>query len=163
MAKRDKQNIHPIILLVIYACLLLAFVNSVSVFVLAFFGETASGILTSYHSRLDDHRAEANRSRTTSKGYRFTADGKEYQGHVIYNSDEAWPDLRDGEVRRELISYLAVFPYLSKPTHLVEFGVLGFSGLFYHALIAAGCCVLFLLVNGWLPGRLNKGVKLRKE
>ena len=163
MAKKEKQSIHPAIRLVISACLLLTFVNSLSVFVLGLFGEVASGTLTSYHSRLDDHGAEANRSRTTSKSYRFTADGKEYKGYVIYNSDEAWPNLQDGEVRRELISYLAVFPYLNKPTHQVEFGVLGFTGLFYHVLIVAGCCVLFLLVNGWLPGRRNRGLKRLKE
>lgn len=155
MARREKSGIHPAIRLVVSACLLLALVNSLSVFVLILFGETTIGTLTSYYSRLDDHSAEANRSRTTSKGYRFTALGKEYQGHVIYNSDEAWPNLRDGEVRRELISYLAVFPYLSKPTHLVDLGVLGFTGLFYHVLIIAGCCTLFVLVNGWLQGKRN--------
>jgi len=47
------------------------------------------GTVDSYDSRLDDMKAGANRSRTVSKGYYFTVDGKEYRGYVIYQSDEA--------------------------------------------------------------------------
>ena len=39
-------------------------------------GRFCHGTVDGYDSRLDDMKAEANRSRTVSKGYYFTVEGK---------------------------------------------------------------------------------------
>lgn len=103
-------RINPAILVIIAACLLYAVYNSVSILALGLFGETAVGTLTSYSTRIDDSRAPNNESRTVTKGYRFSVDGIEYQGHSTYKSDEAWPNLKEGERRIELISLSAILP-----------------------------------------------------
>lgn len=145
---KKSEKINPIISFLICSVLLFTVYNSISIIVLGFFGETALGVLTSYSNRLDNQKGDVNRSRTVSKGYRFTVSGREYKGYVIYRSDEAWPDLRDGEVRRERISYLAVLPYINKPKHLVGFDEIGLWGLLYHVLSIPGCAFLFLLITG---------------
>lgn len=160
MAKKKNARINPIIYLLICSVLLFAIYNSISVFVLGFFGDTTVGVLTSYDSRLDDQTAEANRSRTVSKGYRFTANGKEYNGYVIYMSDEAWPRLREGEVRTESIRYLSVLPYVNKPEHLVDWHQLGEAGLLFHIFAILGCVFLFLLVSGRLGKRRKRTKKI---
>src|SRR5690554_5072244 len=118
-----KNNKIPIVIrILIYAVLLFAAYNSISTISLAIWGETVLGTVDSYDSRRDDTTAQENRSRTVSKGYWFTANGKEYRGYVIYSSDEAWPSLDEGETRSEHIRYLDVFPYVNKPAMLCEFG-----------------------------------------
>ena len=119
MAKKNKSNNIPLpILIIICAVLLYATYTSISTLVLAIWGESVMGTVDSYGSRLDDSKAEPNRSRTVSKGYWFVANGKEYRGHVMYKSDEAWPGLKEGETRSERIRYLSVFPYINKPAML---------------------------------------------
>jgi ribosomal protein L40E len=159
VAKKKNNKINPIIYLLICCVLLFVIFNSISVFVLGLFGETTVGVITSYDSRLDDHKAEANRSRTVSKGYRFTVHGKEYKGYVIYKSDEAWPGLHEGEVRRENISYLGILPFINKPVMLVDFDELGVPGLLCHIFAILGSGFLFLMINGWLPKRKKKRKK----
>ena len=164
VVKKKNKKINPVIYLLICSVLLFAIYNSISVFVLGFFGETTVGAVTSYDSRLDDRNAEANRSRTVSKGYRFNVNGKEYKGYVIYKSDEAWPNLSEGEVRRESISYLEPLPYINKPAMLVDIDEIGPVGFIYHIMVIPGCILLLLLVNGRL-GKRKKRVKKtgRKE
>ncbi len=153
------NEINPVICLLISACLLFVAYNSLSVLLLGLFGETTVGILISYDTYLYDSNASPNRSRTVAKGYRFDVRGKEYKGHVIYGSDEAWPRLRDGEIRTERITYLAVLPGMNKLTHLVDFRVLGVGGLFFHILGIAGSLFLFRLVHR----RLGTGVRTIKR
>ena len=133
--------------MIIVACLLYALYNSVSILLLGLFGETTVGTLTSYSNRLDDSRAPSNESRTVTKGYRFTIGGREYQGHSTYKSDEAWPNLKEGERRTELISYLAFFPRVNKPTHLVDFDELGVGGVFFYLVTIVGSVILLVLLR----------------
>lgn len=73
----DKNSKIPLpILLLIYSVLIFAIYNSVATLSLGFFGSTAKGVVDSYHSRLDESGAPANRSRTITKGYYFTVGGK---------------------------------------------------------------------------------------
>lgn len=165
MQKTEKQKnkgIPPFIRILISAILVFAVWQSAQVLVLSFSGETTLGVITSYNSRLDDRHAQANRSRTISKGYSFTVNGREYKGYVIYSSDEAWPDLGENEVRRESISYLAFLPYVNKPTMLVDLDEIGPIGLLYHVSVIPGCTLLFLLANGYF-GKRKKRVKKRKS
>lgn len=154
------NRINPVICLLISACLLFVVYNSLSVLLLGLFGETTVGTLTSYDNYLYESDASANRSRTVVKGYRFNVRGREYKGYVTYGSDEAWPRLRDGEIRAERITYLAVLPAMNKPTHLVDFRVLGVGGLFFHTLGIAGSLFLFRLVHGRLGTRARATKKL---
>ena len=140
-------RVNPIILLIIVACLLYALYNSVSILLLGLFGETTVGTLTSYSNRLDDSRAPSNESRTVAKGYRFTVGGREYQGHSTYKGDEAWPNLKEGERRTERISYLAFFPRVNKPTHLVDFDELGVAGVFFYLVTIVGSVILLVLLG----------------
>ena len=140
-------RVNPIIFMIIVACLLYALYNSVSILLLGLFGETTVGTLTSYSNRLDDSRAPSNESRTVTKGYRFTIGGREYQGHSTYKSDEAWPNLKEGERRTELISYLAFFPRVNKPTHLVDFDGLGVAGVFFYLVTIVGSVILLVLLR----------------
>lgn len=87
-------RINPVVFVIIVVCLLFALYNSVSILVLSLLGESTVGTLTSYSSRLDDISGAVNASRTVTKGYRFTVGGKEYEGHSIYKSDEAWQKLK---------------------------------------------------------------------
>lgn len=146
--------------LLISVILAFAVWQSVAVLALCFSGETTLGVITSYHSRLDDHKAAPNRSRTISKGYLFTVKGREYKGHVMYKGDEAWPSLGNNEVRREDISYLAILPYINKPTMLVDIDAIGPIGLLYHILVIPSCTFLILLVNGCLGKREKQAKKM---
>lgn len=146
-------RINPVIPAIIVACLLFALYNSTVILLLGLVGETTVGTLTSYQNRLDESSASANSSRTVTKGYRFSVGGQEYEGHSTYKSDEAWPTLREGERRTELISYLGPFPRINKPTHLVDFEEIGVFGVFFYIVRIGGCGVLF-----WLLGR-----ELRRE
>src|SRR5574344_377496 len=123
--KKNRKNIPLPILILICAVLLFAIYTSISILALAIWGESVMGTVDSYDSRLDDTDAEPNRSRTVSKGYWFMANGKEYRGYVIYQSDEAWPRLEEGETRSERIRYLAFFPYVSEPAMLCDFAEMG--------------------------------------
>ncbi len=151
----NKGNKPPIVILIlIYAILLYASYNSLSVLALGLWGESVMGTVDSYDNRLDNTNAEVNRSRTVSKGYSFTVNGKEYRGYVIYQSDEAWPRLEEGETRSERIRYLAFLPYINKPAMLADFDEIGVRGLLYHIFLPVGCLLLFLLVSGKL--KFNK-------
>lgn len=96
MKKKVKANerINPVIVAIIVFALSYVLYNSVSIIALGLFGETTIGTLTSYSNRIDDTRAPSNESRTVTKGYRFSVDGREYKGHSTYRSDEAWPSLK---------------------------------------------------------------------
>ena len=73
---RKKSNKIPLpILALICACLIFAIYISLSTLALGLWGSTAMGAVDSYDSRLDDHYAGVNRSRTDSKGYYFTVEG----------------------------------------------------------------------------------------
>lgn len=150
MAKKKTHKIPPVILLLIYACLLFAMYISLSTIALGLWGDTVLGTVDSYYSRLDDRQAGVNRSRTISKGYYFTVKGKEYRGYVMYRSDEAWPRLQEGERRSERIRYLAFFPYINKPSALADFSQMGESAIIYHILSPMGCACLLFLVTGTL-------------
>lgn len=165
MAKKKRNKINPLILTLICAVLLFATYNSLSILVLGLWGQTVMGTVDSYDSRLDDTNAGENRSRTVSKGYSFSVGGKEYKGYVIYSSDEAWSRLGEGEVRWESISYMALLPYINKPTMLVDIDKIGPAGLLYHVLVIPGCIFLLLLVNGRLgkkKKRVNKAGRKEK-
>jgi hypothetical protein len=123
--KKASKNIPLPILIIICAVLLHAIYTSVSTLALAIWGDSVMGTVDSYDSRLDDTKAEQNRSRTVSKGYWFMANGKEYRGYVMYGSDEAWPSLGEGETRSERIRYLELFPYVNKPAMLCDFDEMG--------------------------------------
>ncbi len=147
MAKKKTSKKIPLpILILICAVLLYAIYTSVSTLALAIWGDSVMGTVDSYQARLDDTKAEQNRSRTVSKGYWFVANGKEYHGYVIYSSDEAWPRLNEGETRSERIRYLSFFPYVNKPAMLCEFGEMGEVAIIYHILAPIGCLLLLLLV-----------------
>ncbi len=140
-------RINPVVFMIIIACSLFALYNSVGILVLGLFGETTVGTITSYSTRLDDSRAPSNESRTVTKGYRFTVKGREFQGHSMYKSDEAWPNLKEGERRMELISYLAFCPRVNKPTHLVDFEELGVAGVLFYIITIIGSVVLLLVLK----------------
>ena len=80
MARKKSNRIPLPILVLIYACLLYAMYVSLSTIALGLWGESVMGTVDSYDSRRDDSTAEANRSRTISKGYYFTVNGKAYRG-----------------------------------------------------------------------------------
>lgn len=162
MARKKSNKIPLPILLLIYACLLFGIYISLSTMALALWGETVMGAVDSYDSRRDDATAEVNRSRTISKGYHFTVDGKEYRGHVIYRSDEQWPGLSEGETRSERISYFSFFPYINKPAALADFSQMGEVGIIYHILSPIGCLFLLLLVSGTLK-REKKAKKAARQ
>lgn len=144
--KKASKNIPLPILIIICAVLLHAIYTSVSTLALAIWGDSVMGTVDSYDSRLDDTKAEQNRSRTVSKGYWFIANGKEYRGYVIYSSDEAWPSLDEGETRSERIRYLSFLPYVNKPAMLCEFSEMGEVAIIYHILAPIGSLLLLLLV-----------------
>ncbi|NCB32108.1 MAG: zinc ribbon domain-containing protein, partial [Clostridia bacterium] len=123
--KKNRKNIPLPILILICAVLLHAIYTSVSTLALAIWGDSVMGTVDSYDSRLDNTKAEQNRSRTVSKGYWFLVNSKEYRGYVIYSSDEAWPSLDEGETRSERIRYLSFLPYVNKPAMLCEFSEMG--------------------------------------
>ncbi len=146
MAKKTSNSTPLPILILIYAVLLHAMYSSLSTLVLVIWGDSVMGTIDSYGNRLYETRAEPNRSRIVSKGYWFIVNGKEYRGHVIYGSDEAWPSLDEGETRSERIRYLDVFPYINKPAMLCDFAEIGEVGIIYHILTPIGCLLLLLLV-----------------
>ena len=144
--KKTNKNIPLPILIIICAVLLFAIYMRLSTLALAIWGDSVMGTVDSYQARLDDTKAEQNRSRTVSKGYWFMANGKEYRGHVMYGSDEAWPSLDEGETRSERIRYLDLFPYVNKPAALCEFDEMGEVAIIYHILAPIGYLLLLLLV-----------------
>jgi ribosomal protein L40E len=144
--KKASKNIPLPILIMICAVLLFAMYLSLSTLALAIWGDSVMGTVDSYQARLDDTNAGQNRSRTVSKGYWFMANGKEYRGHVMYQSDESWPSLDEGETRSERIRYLALFPYVNKPAALCEFSEMGEVAIIYHILAPIGYLLLLLLV-----------------
>ncbi|MDD2391525.1 MAG: hypothetical protein PHU94_01130 [Bacilli bacterium] len=147
MAKKKNKKINPFILMLIYASLIFALYISLSTWTLVIFGDSVLGTVDSYQSRLDDITSETNKSRTISKGYYFIVDNKEYNGHIIYNSDELWPDLEKGETRSERITYLPIFPYINKPSMLVELDEMGTFSILYHIIAPIGYIFLFSLVD----------------
>lgn len=144
--KKTSKNIPLPILTLICAVLLFAMYLSLSTLALAIWGDSVMGTVDSYQARLDDTGAGQNRSRAVSKGYWFVANGKEYRGHVMYSSDEAWPSLDEGETRSERIRYLDIFPYVNKPAMLCEFSEMGEVAIIYHILAPIGYLLLLLLV-----------------
>ena len=160
--KKTNKNIPLPILILICTVLLFAMYLSLSTLALAIWGDSVMGTVDSYDSRLDDTKAEQNRSRTVSKGYWFMAKGKEYRGYVIYQSDEAWPSLSEGETRSEPIRYLDPFPYVNKPAMLCEFSEMGEVAIIYHILAPIGYLLLLLLVIRTARGREKKKRAVRK-
>ena len=160
--KKKSKNIPLPILILICAVLLFAMYLSLSTLALAIWGDSVMGTVDSYQARLDDTDAGQNRSRTIFKGYWFVANGKEYRGHVMYASDEAWPSLDEGETRSERISYLSVFPYVNKPSALCEFDEMGEVAIIYHILAPIGYLLLLLLVIRTARGRKKKKTAARK-
>ena len=157
-----KNNIPLPILILICAVLLFAMYLSLSTLALAIWGDSVMGTVDSYQARLDDTDAGQNRSRTVSKGYWFMANGKDYRGYVMYQSDEAWPKLDEGETRSERIRYLDIFPYINKPAALCEFDDMGEVALIYHILSPSGCLLLLLLVIRTSRGKKKKKIADRK-
>jgi hypothetical protein len=94
--KRRGKRINPVMRILISVILLFGVYHSLVMLSLCFFGETAAGVLDSYHSRLDDANARQNQSRTISMNFHFSAGGKEYRGSAYYSGDEAWPSLGKG-------------------------------------------------------------------
>lgn len=158
MAKKNDNRTNPVILVIIYACMLYAMYNSLSSITLGLWGQSVMGTVDRYDSRLDDSRAQTNRSRTVSKGYSFIVNGKEYRGFVIYSSDEAWPSLRNGQTRSERINYLSFCPYINKPSALTDFDEMGGAGLLYHIFAPVGCLLLMILVTR----TMNRGIRRKK-
>lgn len=146
MTKKKNNKIPLPIFILICAVLLFAMYNSLSTLTLAIWGDSVMGTVDSYYSRVEDTTAQVNRSRMISKGYWFIANGKEYSGYVLYSSDEAWPRLAEGETRSERINYLAILPYINKPSALSEFNSMGEGAIIYHILAPIGCLLLLLLV-----------------
>jgi hypothetical protein len=163
MAKKKKSNKIPLpILIIIFAVLLHAMYLSLSTLALAIWGDSVMGTVDSYQARLDDTDAGQNRSRTISKGYWFVVNGKEYRGHVMYASDEAWPSLDEGETRSERIRYLDILPYVNKPSALCEFDQMGEVAIIYHILAPIGYLLLLLLVIRTSRGRKKKKRKQQR-
>ena len=103
--------------------------------------------MDSYQSRLDDTKAEPNRSRTVSKGFGLWPNGKEYRGYVIYKSDESWPSLMRAKRASERISYLGLyFPGVNKPAVLCEFQRDGRGGDYLHHILPPSVPLLSLLL-----------------
>ncbi|MGI6150543.1 MAG: zinc ribbon domain-containing protein [Christensenellales bacterium] len=159
---KKPRNTPLLIQIMIYAVLLYAMYVSLSTLVLAIWGESVIGTVDSYHSRLDDTNAEPNRSRTVSKGYWFLVNGREYRGYVIYQSDEAWPSLKEGETRSERIRYLPIFPQINKPSALCDFDEMGERAILYHLLAPVGCVILLLIVIRTNRGRSKTKTVVRK-
>ena len=160
--KKKSKNIPLPILILIYAVLLFAMYLSLSTLALAIWGDSVMGTVDSYDSRRDDTTAQENRSRTISKGYWFVVSGKEYRGYVMYQSDEAWPSLTEGETRSERIRYLGLFPYVNKPSALCEFDEMGEVAIIYHILAPIGYLLLLLLVIRTARRRKKKKTAAKK-
>jgi ribosomal protein L40E len=161
--KKNSKNIPLPILIIIYAALLYGIYVSLSTLTLAIWGESVMGTVDRYGSQLVDSNAGPNRSRAVSKGYWFMANGKEYRGHVIYQSDEAWPNLDEGETRSERIRYLPIFPYINKPAMQSEFDEMGGVAIIYHILVPIGCLFLLLLLTRTVKGEKKKKPAKRKR
>jgi hypothetical protein len=158
MTKKKKDKVPLPIFIMICAVLLFAIYTSISTLILAIWGESVIGTVDSYSTRIESSRAEANRSRTVFKGYWFLVDGKEYRGYVAYASDEAWPDLAEGETRSEYIRYLEIFPYINKPAALSDFKRMGEASILYHIFAPFGFFFLLRLVI-----RGNRGAKKKQK
>lgn len=150
MAKKKRNKLNPFIRILLCIILIYGFFHSLAILSLSFFGETTLGVLDSYHSRHDDAKGGQNQSRTITKTYHFSVKGKEYKGRAMYSGDEAWPNLGEGEIRAEGISYLEILPYINKPAMLTDIDTIGPVGVIQYVIYLPGCLILFLLVNGWL-------------
>ena len=80
----------------------------------------------------------------------------------MYNSDEAWPSLRDDETRSERIRYLPFFPYINKPAMLSDFDEMGEVAVIYHIIAPIACLLLLLLIIRTSRGRKKKKTVARK-
>lgn len=162
MARKNKNKVPIPIILIIYAVLLFSIYTSLSTLVLGLWGDTVMGSIDSYDSRLDNTDGGVNRSRTVSKGYYFSANGKEYNGYVIYSSDESWARLKEGETRSEKISYLSFFPYINKPATLTDFSKMGEGTIIYHIITPIGSLFLLLLVTSTLRKKKISNISKKK-
>lgn len=158
-----KKQIPIFILIIIFCSLLFAMYISLSTWTLVVFGDSVIGTVDSYQARLDEIRSEQNKSRTISKGYYFFVDGKEYKCHVMYSSDESWPDLDEGETRKESITYLPGFPYMNKPSMLVELDEMGEFAIIYHIIAPIGYVLLSILIMKTIKKGNKKESKKRKN
>lgn len=156
--KKKKNKIPLPIFIMICAVLLFAIYTSISTLILAIWGESILGTVDNYSTRIESTKAEGNRSRTVFKGYWFLVDGKEYRGYVAYASDEAWPNLAEGETRSEYIRYLEIFPYINKPAALSDFKRMGEASILYHIFAPFGFFFLLRLVI-----RGNRGAKKKQK
>ena len=163
VAKEKNNRINPFILALICACLLFAFYMSASTLLLAWLGDSVSGVVDSYDSRRDDGQAEQNRSRTISMHYHFSVSGKTYRGFAMYSSDEAWPRLQEGEVRTERIRYLPSLPVVNKPARLTDLDRIGSWGILYHLLAIPGYVLLGLLAAGLIGKKKAKSKQNNKS
>ena len=75
-----------------------------------------------------------------------------------YASDEAWPNLAEGETRSEYIRYLEIFPYINKPAALSDFKRMGEASILYHIFAPFGFFFLLRLVI-----RGNRGAKKKQK
>ena len=153
MKKKPNKKVNLFVRILVSVILIYGVYNSFVILSLCFFGETAVGVLESYDSRREDGKAGQNQSLRISKSYRFSVDGREYKGWAFYNSDKAWPSLKEGEARTERISYLAVLPNINKPALLTDYDEIAGWGIFYYICRIPLGVFLFLLVNGWFRKR----------
>lgn len=142
--------------------MLFSIYTSLSTLALGIWGDSVMGRVDSYDSRLDNTDGGVNRSRTISKGYYFSANGKKYKGYVIYSSDDAWPRLKEGETRSEKISYLPIFPYINKPATLTDFSEMGEVAIIYHFLSPIGSFFLLHLVTSTLRKKKISNISKKK-
>ncbi len=145
--KKKSSKIPLPILIIIYGVLLFAGYQSVSTVVLGVFGQTTTGFVDYYSNRIEDRTADAGRSRSIIKDYYFYVGDKTYRGRVVYLSDEAWPDLKEGETRSERVSYLGIFPYVNSTASLADFSSMTDGQILYTLFLPIGCFGLFWLMR----------------
>ena len=148
-AKKKSSKIPLPILIIIYGVLLYACYQSVSAVVLAVFGQTTTGYVDYYSTTILDRTAEAGRSLRVIKDYYFYVGDKTYEGRVMYTSDAAWPDLKEGETRAERIRYLGIFPYVNSTASLADFSSMSDGQILYTLLLPIGCVGLFMFIRSF--------------
>jgi hypothetical protein len=154
----NKYKINWFIYFLVIVILVFGITHSIAIFSLSLFGDTTLGILDSYSNRREGDLNGPNQSRTIFKTYHFYVNGNEYNGKAQYTSDELWGDLKDGEIRKELISYISFYPRINKPTSLVELSSLGVVGVSYYSGKILISILLILLVNGSLKKKKSEKV-----
>lgn len=161
MAKKKASNKVPLpIRIIVYAALLFAIYNSISTLALGLWGDTVTGTIDSYSSRVDDLHTE--HSYTVSKRYWFMVDGKEYRGFVMYGSNKFTGNMSKGQTRSERIRYLGFFPYINKPAMLCDFNEMGDGTIIYHILAPIACLLLLRLVIRSSKDGKKKKTSVRK-